>query len=183
MLPVPNRPESVLDWWETAAPEALVLSSGNDWGEAPERDETERRLLGAAVDSGVPVLAICRGLHVVNICFGGTLIADLASVAPSGHVNEDHPVILENSVVAALAGSKVMTVNSYHNQGVKREDVARGFEVFAIADGEIVEGMFHETKPILAIQWHPERVGPSASFDRALAQAIFSQGCFWATRA
>jgi putative glutamine amidotransferase len=179
ILPVPNRPESVDDWWAAAAPEILVLSGGNDWGEAPERDETERRLLQSAESAGVPILAVCRGLQVLNMCYGGTILTDLSSVAPEDHVNKDHPIKLKHSAATSLAGGPEVTVNSYHNQGVRMDGLADGFKVFALADGEIVEGMFHETKPILAIQWHPERASPSAAFDRALALAIFSGGPFW----
>jgi len=183
ILPVPNRPEGVAEWWAATVPEVLVLSGGNDWGEAPERDETERQLLQSAESAGVPILAVCRGLHVLNMCFGGTIVTDLSSVAPEGHVNNDHAITLQHSAATALAGGPVVTVNSYHYQGVRTDGLANGFKVFALADGEIVEGMFHETKPILAIQWHPERASPSAKFDRALALAIFSGGPFWPTAA
>jgi len=179
ILPVPNRAAGIDDWWGAAAPDALVLSGGNDWGQAPDRDETERRLLEAAQGSGVPVLAVCRGLHVVNVCFGGTVAVDLASIAPGQHVSHDHAIDLDDSPVASLSGGQTATVNSYHNQGILKSGVAKGFKVFALADGDIVEGMFHETKPILAIQWHPERPSPSAAFDRALTQAVMARGAFW----
>jgi anthranilate/para-aminobenzoate synthase component II len=179
LLPVPNRPAGVTDWWAAAAPQALVLSGGNDWGEVSERDETERRLLDVAQDSNVPIFAVCRGLHVVNICFGGALVADLASITHGQHVNNHHAITLDDSGVANLASRSTLAVNSYHNQGVHVDGVADGFRVFARAEGQIVEGMVHESKPILAIQWHPERQSPSESFDQDLIRALFSEGPFW----
>jgi gamma-glutamyl-gamma-aminobutyrate hydrolase PuuD len=179
MLPVPNQAELAEDWWMEIRPDALVLSGGNDWGEALARDNTERRLLDLARQTGTPVFAACRGLQAVNACFGGAIIDDVAARTGVTHVAQSHAVELDTSPVSALAGSATITVNSFHDQGVVLDAVAPGFQVFAVAKDGIVEGMFHQSEAIVAVQWHPERTSPSAAFDVALFQALLERGAFW----
>jgi len=179
MVPVPNRGDRATEWWTEIRPDALILSGGNDWGEAPARDDTERRLLDAARQAGTPVFAVCRGLQAVNACFGGGIVDDVAARTGVAHVAQTHGIDLDKSPVSALAGSPTLIVNSFHDQGVMIDGVAPGFQVFAAAKDGIVEGMFHQSEPIVAIQWHPERTSPSAAFDVALFQALLEHGAFW----
>ncbi|MBT4710209.1 MAG: C26 family cysteine hydrolase domain-containing family [Alphaproteobacteria bacterium] len=179
MMPVPNRADAATDWWTEIRPDALILSGGNDWGEAPARDDTERRLLDAARQAGTPVFAVCRGLQAVNACFGGAVIDDVAARTGVTHVAQNHGIELDKSPVSALAGSPTLTVNSFHDQGVVVDAVAPGFQVFAVAKHGIVEGMFHQSEAIVAVQWHPERTSPSAAFDVALFNALLEHGAFW----
>ena len=182
LLGVPNRPEGVANWWRSAEPEALILSGGNDWGEAPERDATERRLIELATARHCPILAVCRGLQVLNVCHGGTIESNVASQTAERHVAQDHAVELDTSAVSKLAGDRKIIVNSFHNQGVTTGGIATGFRAFAVATGGIVEGMMHEREPMLAVQWHPERPSPSATFDAAFTRLLFTRGAFWAQR-
>ena len=181
LLAVPNRPDGVDIWWAAAAPDALILSGGNDWGSAPDRDETERRLIDLACCERRPILAVCRGLQALNVCRGGALVTDIAALAPETHVAHDHVVKLDSSAVGKLAGTGTVTVNSFHNQGVVTSGIADGFHAFATAEGGIVEGMIHDRDPILAVQWHPERPNPAATFDAAFTRLLFAKGAFWAS--
>ena len=159
--------------------DGLLLSGGGDvepqrYGEEPQptldrtsaaRDEFEIALVREALARRLPVLAICRGLQVVNVAFGGTLIQDIPSEFGSidhtviGHAVYDghQPVTVEsNSLIARATGATDLMVNSIHHQAVK--NLAPGFRAVAWADDGIIEGIEHEDEswPLLAVQWHPE---------------------------
>jgi len=168
--------------------DGLLLSGGGDvepqrYGEEPHptlnrtsaaRDEFEIALAREAWARRLPVLAICRGLQVVNVAFGGTLIQDIPSELGSidhtviGHAVYDghQPVTVEsNSLIAKATGSTDLMVNSIHHQAVK--DLAPGFRAVAWADDGIVEGIEHEDEswPLLAVQWHPEYLSENSDED------------------
>lgn len=151
----------------------LLLTGGGDVGRAPgeldgppasPRDATEQSLLAGAIQRGLPVFGVCRGLQIVNRHFDGSIKRGL----PESHVAQDHEV----EVVAPRAGlvpGEKLTVNSYHNDGVMADGVGAGLVPFAVTAGGVVEGLAHRHLPITAIQWHPERANRQArAADRAL---------------
>ena len=122
------------------------------------RDECEFALLDAYVKAGKPVLGICRGCQVINVYFGGTLIQHLDNFEQ--HRQEGDAIhgayAVGDSVVRQLYGDK-FTINSMHHQALK--DIGEGLRVTHRSDIEGgVEGIEHNTLPIVAYQWHPERV-------------------------
>ncbi|MCL1693405.1 MAG: gamma-glutamyl-gamma-aminobutyrate hydrolase family protein [Actinomycetia bacterium] len=134
----------------------------------PARDEFELLLVHEAKERRLPVLAICRGLQVVTVALGGTLIQDIPSVIGSTDhgvigdaVYEAHqPITIEaGSDIAKAVGKTELMVNSIHHQAVK--DLAPGFRAVAWADDGVIEGIQHEDDewPLLAVQWHPEFLG------------------------
>ena len=143
------------------------------------RDRTEIALVDAARRLEMPTLAICRGMQVLNVALGGTLIQDLPSQRP-GTVAHDrdrtrsarvHEVIVESGsrTAAALGGERVM-VNSFHHQAVDR--VAAALRVTARASDGVIEAV--ETGAdrdwwAVGVQWHPEElVETPEEWDRAL---------------
>jgi gamma-glutamyl-gamma-aminobutyrate hydrolase PuuD len=129
---------------------------------APVRDRFELAVARAAVDAGLPVLGICRGMHVVNVALGGTLEQHLPDVV--GHdehtgtpgVFAEHDVRLEHGSLAARAvGADAARVKSYHHQGVRA--VASGLRAtgWAGPDG-LVEAIEGEDGFVLGVLWHPE---------------------------
>jgi putative glutamine amidotransferase len=159
-----------------AAPDALagldglLLSGGGDveptrYGQepAPEvygvdaaRDAWELGLLGAAPAS-MPVLAICRGMQVLNVARGGTLIQHVG-----GHAERDrrHEVVHDVEIVpgtrlALVSGAQAMGVNTLHHQAVAA--LGAGLCVAALApDGTVEAVEADDGTPVLAVQWHPE---------------------------
>lgn len=123
----------------------------------PVRDFSDSLLAVSAIESGKPVLAICRGAQLVNVVLGGTLYQDLSSQLPGniGHGGGAiHKIGLENgSVLARVYGRDSIEVNSYHHQAVK--DPAPGIRITARAADGIIES--YETDRILAVQFHPEK--------------------------
>ncbi|MEN8115010.1 MAG: gamma-glutamyl-gamma-aminobutyrate hydrolase family protein, partial [Actinomycetota bacterium] len=133
-----------------------------------DRDEFEIALVLEGKKRRLPILAICRGLQVVNVALGGTLIQDIpSSIGSTDHgVNGDavydahQPVTINaNSKISKAVRATDLMVNSIHHQAVK--DLAPGFRAVAWANDGVIEGIEHEDDewPLLAVQWHPEFLG------------------------
>jgi putative glutamine amidotransferase len=129
------------------------------------RDALEFAAIRAAIDLRLPILGICRGLQIMNIALGGTLIADLPSAGFDGHHYIDgdrqHDVeIGAGSMLHGITGETAGWVNSAHHQGV--DLVAPRLAIAARAhDGlaEVLEWAQPAGKPfLLLLHWHPERL-------------------------
>ncbi|WP_201241541.1 gamma-glutamyl-gamma-aminobutyrate hydrolase family protein [Halorhodospira halophila] len=143
---------------DALAPEGIVLSGGNDIGQAPERDRLEHAALAYARLPGVPVLGICRGLQMIHVHQGGEL------EPLSGHVAVEHTV-----TGAWLGGQR--RVNSYHDLGLAEEALGAELEPLAWAEDGSVEALRHRDLPWLGIMWHPERDTPTSEADRTLIKS------------
>lgn len=129
-------------------------------------DEYDMELVKEAVMQGKPVLAICRGMQVINALYGGTLYQDIPSqrseemIHTRSNPEEEnfHTVNIEkDSYLAKVLGvTKDVKVNTSHHQAVK--DVAEGFAVTAKAPDGTIEAMENKDASILCVQWHPERM-------------------------
>ena len=170
---VPNVLASPGRYLESIHARGLILTGGDDLGpvtgeagsegDATERDRTERALLREALGASRPVLGVCRGMQLINVHFGGSLCRDLAPFGP--HAGKSHAVDVAEMPDESHASSVV--TNSYHQHGVLTSGVAPPLRVFASC-GEVVEGVQHNTLPLLGVQWHPERPNPAAELDRRL---------------
>jgi putative glutamine amidotransferase len=159
--------------------DGLVLTGGGDvdparFGEAPHpalaevsaaRDALEFELVRRAVDEGLPLLAICRGMQVLNVALGGTLWQDVPSQLPAAGPHSqtaprDEPthgvkLLGEGTRLYAAAGARELRVNSFHHQAVKA--LGRGLREVAWADDGLVEGIEMPEHPFaVGVQWHPE---------------------------
>lgn len=148
----------------------------------PHRDAVTLPLAKRALESGVPLLAVCRGFQELNVALGGTLHQKVHEVTGyHNHLeNKDdplekqygpsHPVgLADGGLLRGLAGADSAMVNSLHAQGVAR--LAPGVTVEAIADDGLIEAFRVDNSPgfALAVQWHPEwRV-----MENDLSKAIF----------
>ena len=139
-----------------------MTNSEHDDVTAPIRDDFELALFAAATERERPVLGICRGLQLVNVAAGGTLhqhVPDHAgfTLPPTTLL---HDVEFEpDSVLASIYGP-THEVNSLHHQTV--DQVGTGLRVTASHDGS-VEGLEHNSLPIVAVQWHPEMLPTRAN--------------------
>lgn len=134
------------------------------WTLSPERDRFELELLRAALTLNKPVVAICRGMQLVNVYFGGTLYKDISDIpgnplshqfnrAPRWYLA--HKVKLIHPFLQTMFAADELMTNSYHHQVVK--DVGKGLVAGAVAEDGVVEGLVHPDYPnLVAIQWHPE---------------------------
>ena len=182
----------------------LLVPGGEDvtpalYGEDPlrqvtfmneEKDRMELALIRGAVDRGMPVFGICRGIQLLNVCFGGTLYQDLPAQYPGvlGHAQDmairgqlTHRVTLEpDSLLEKLLGGEPLSVNSYHHQAVRTP--APGFTVTARAADGVIEGVEDPERNLYAVQWHPEDLVESHPRFRSLFRHLVERAEQYAGR-
>lgn len=150
-----------------------------------QRDATTLPLIPAAVERGVPMLAVCRGFQEMNVAFGGSLHQKVQDVpgkldhrAPKDQPLEvayahAHDVeLVADGLLAGLAGTPRVKVNSLHSQGVDR--LGQRLQVEATAPDGIIEAFCVEHSPALAlgVQWHPEWQVMGDPFSRAMFRTL-----------
>ncbi|MBK8334601.1 MAG: gamma-glutamyl-gamma-aminobutyrate hydrolase family protein [Acidimicrobiaceae bacterium] len=168
--------------------DAVVLHGGGDvdprhygqqataeqlYGIVPEHDEVELAVVRAALDLSVPMLAICRGMQVLNVAMGGTLQQDIGTEA---HWFAYHEVALEvGSRMAKAVGSELITAgHCVHHQALDR--VADGLRVVGRSDDGVVHACELDTDAwVLATQWHPEDSAATDPQQQALFTALIDQ--------
>lgn len=150
-----------------------------------ERDSAELALAIAARDAKRPLLGICRGLQLLNVALGGTLVQDLESMRPSGiaHAQDTartqrvHDLsIAPESRLASVIGATRIGVNSLHHQAV--DTLAPSLRATAHAPDGVIEAVESgDDWWVLAVQWHPEEmIGDAMPWDRAIF-AAFAAAC------
>lgn len=167
------EPVFSLDVKEAIGCDGLLLCGGGDmepkwYGQEdrgsknfePLRDEMERMLVRDFVDAGLPILGICRGLQVLNVALGGSLVQDLPTAGTHAWEestgDKQHMVqAVPGSFLAELYGEN-FSVNSAHHQGA--DEIAPLFQVAARAEDGGIEALACPEKNIYAVQWHPERM-------------------------
>jgi putative glutamine amidotransferase len=171
--------------------DGLIFSGGNDLepdeygaqahpettGTNPERDRGELSLLEGALARDMPVLAVCRGLQVLNVARGGDLVQHLPEQV--GHEDHravkgafsDHGVRLDDSSrLGSVLGAEVPAVKSHHHQGLGR--VGEGLRETAWADDGTVEAVEDPDKRFaVGVLWHPEAGDDAKLFEALVAEA------------
>ena len=176
--------------------DGLILSGGGDirpalfgeedsgllWSVDERRDRAELALAQWALAEGHPLLAICRGIQVLNVAAGGTLIQDIPTQVPKALTHSTvagrpvavvaHTVeVAPGSKLAALLGAGELGVNSAHHQAVKA--VGDGLVVTARAPDGIIEGLEQPDHPFcVGVQWHPEAMVERHPIMRRLFEAL-----------
>ena len=180
----------------------LLLTGGDDvaparYGESrhektveePQRDEFELALVTAAHAADLPIFAICRGIQVLNVAFGGTLVQDIPSqiagalnhslpIPPNTSHTLAHEVWVEpDSLLSRLMSDRlnadVCDVNSRHHQAVRA--VAPGFRAVATAPDGVIEAIEDpRLRFCLGVQWHPENFWRTSEF-RSLFEGFLDE--------
>lgn len=188
----PHAPGGVIDEAEIAArlevADGVLLPGGGDIGahwtgqaEHPtlydvddEQDAFDIGLARVALERGVPLLAICRGLQVVNAATGGTVVQDMDAQYGEGrhHRNRVHKVaVAADSALAGVVGAAV-EVSCYHHQCLAT--VGAGLRVVAQAEDGVIEAaeLADARGWFLGVQWHPEDTWDTAPEQRAIFEAL-----------
>lgn len=137
----------------------------HEWPGDRVRDMYELELLHEFIESGKPVLGVCRGCQLINVAFGGTLYQDIATDVPTAnvHVNENydqhrHGVHFPDgsTLLNMFPGRHDAIVNSIHHQAVKTLGRDLNIEAVSASDG-IIEAVRYRRAPfVMGVQWHPE---------------------------
>lgn len=142
----------------------------------PDRDRTELALVNAYLDAGKPILGICRGCQILNVALGGTLVQDLGEHLNLFHrritADKVHPIrAQEGSLLHTLYGA-ALPVNSAHHQAV--DAPGAGVVITAHSESGVAESIELPGRPVLGVQFHPERMtGAHLRPDTANGAAIF----------
>lgn len=130
-------------------------------------DNFEFGLFDLMRSQGKPIMGICRGIQMINVAMGGTLYQDLETEGPPitvhqpslDHFNDaeyaEHPAKTKEGTLMRRLFGEDMFINSFHHQAVK--DVGKGMIASITTEEGIIEAIEHESEPIFAVQWHPER--------------------------
>jgi putative glutamine amidotransferase len=176
--------------------DGLLLAGGSDldpflYGERPlpecraperERDAMELAIAHWALDRGLPVFGVCRGMQLLNVACGGTLYQHVPAECPDALDHEQpgqarthiaHEISVQpDSLLAGILGDPHAGVNSFHHQAVHQ--VGRGFKVTATAEDGIIEAMEmpEASSFVLAVQYHPEELEATDMGSRKLFLAF-----------
>ncbi|HEX3240828.1 MAG TPA: gamma-glutamyl-gamma-aminobutyrate hydrolase family protein [Solirubrobacterales bacterium] len=171
--------------------DGLVLAGGEDidprrYGRRPSsdvgphdtlRDEFELALISAALARDIPILGICRGLQLLNVISGGTLIADLGARDEFEEHLPIYPAATRVQTVTFTPGSLAaqvfgdeLDVNSFHHQAV--DEAGKGVEIVGRSADGVVEAIEMPGREVLGVQWHPELYrAADPAFDWVVAAA------------
>jgi len=162
--------------------DGLLLSGGGDldpatYGDAgvhektygidDERDTFETLAFRHALEHDLPTLCICRGIQVMAVAQGGSLVQDIPSQVTNAREHRQHNIgkmrddvshtviVAENNPLREIVGESIFEVNSFHHQSVK--DPGQYLEIAARADDGVIEALWHPAMRFgLGVQWHPE---------------------------
>lgn len=139
------------------------------------RDRFELTLLAAALERDMPVLAICHGMQLLNVHFGGRLVQHLADDPKRLDHDRDRPraepvhklIVKENSRLEELVGARNIPVNSHHHQGL--DGVAGPLQEVGWSEDGVLEAVVSEDHSwVLGVQWHPEAMADTDRYQRGL---------------
>ena len=163
---IPNNTKNIKKYFDKNT-YAVVLTGGNNVNPKlyksdenlsdvyNQRDDIEKALVEVSLKKDISILGICRGFHFLNVYFGGKLTHNIKN-----HVNKTHTLYSENTIL------NNKSTNSYHNQGITQDGLAKGLEVLAKTEDGFIEAFKHKKNKVFAIQWHPER--QDKKFDKKL---------------
>jgi len=148
---------------------------------APSRDTLETAVVGIALERRLPILAICRGIQLLNVALGGTLFQDVGTdpgteLRHGQQEPRDQPThkvrVAAGSLLAETLGADELEVNSMHHQSVKA--LGKGLTAVAWAPDEIIEGIELDDRSrfVVGVQWHPEELVRHSEAARRLFAAL-----------
>ncbi|MFA9458139.1 gamma-glutamyl-gamma-aminobutyrate hydrolase family protein [Halalkalibacter sp. AB-rgal2] len=195
---IPNGSSELIEVWGNVC-DGIILSGGEDIDPysfhahpspkveetSPKRDETEIGLVRCALEKNKPILGLCRGMTMINVALGGTVIQDIEAQHANAINHNQQTVrsepthlieIDERSRLFQMIGNQTYRVNSMHHQAIDK--LAAGLRVVAVApDGmiEAVEGMNEAAPLIMGVQWHPEEMASEESAMQRLFKMFITE--------
>jgi putative glutamine amidotransferase len=151
---IPNMLDDVKIFLEEMQVDCIILSGGDNIGDYPERDQTEKKIIDFSIEKKLPIFGVCRGMQILNNYFGGSIKVNTTS----SHVGKPHTIQIVDKKIGELLDTNSFEVNSYHNNIINPTMLGEGLLPFALVNQDnTVEGYFHKKLPIIGVMWHPER--------------------------
>lgn len=163
---------AVLEEGDLSGYDGLILPGGADidpalfgeenWGCRKidrERDVRQLEILKDFEIAGKPILGVCKGHQLIQVYFGGKMLQHISEYETHQWIEADQAHgshCTENSFLHQLYGTTEFPINSAHHQAVAAP--VEGFRAIQWAQDGVLEAMVHETRPIIGLQWHPERM-------------------------
>ena len=142
-------------------------------------DRCDLTLVQDCIAKRKPLLAICRGMQILNVACGGTICQDIGE-SDVAHRSGMHAVTLEpTSAVARAMGNSEVVVSSYHHQAL--DDLGDDLAVTGRAADGCIEAVEHRSAPVLAVQWHPEDDAHEQPYEQALFDAVLTPKTWYET--
>ncbi len=148
--------KQINDFFYKKKPNLIVLTGGNDLVQknlkrqkntSITRDSFEKGLIRFAIKEKIPLIGVCRGMQLLNVFFKG-------KITPiTNHVNKNHKLFFSKEYKKYFNDE----VNSFHNWGIKKDNLGLGLSPIAFDKSNNVECFIHSKKLILGLMWHPER--------------------------
>jgi len=195
LIPISNSSKKIIDYFKELPIEGLILTGGQDINPlsynqesiyakdfSDLRDKTEMSLLEISIERNLPVFCNCRGMQMMNVFFGGSLIQNINSQLSNeiNHVAKSHKIEIIDGKTYDFLKKRYFIVNSYHNQGINKICLSKELIPFAISvDDKIIEGIYHPKYPIAGVQWHPEREMLDKSINLKLIKNFINGRLFW----
>lgn len=142
--------------------ESILYEQENRGSDPPDqaRDQAELALFQAFYEAGKPILGICRGMQLINVALGGSLVQDLPPEQKIFHTSAlgdlVHPVFSPDSFALNRLYGPLFSVNSAHHQAV--DQLAGGLRAAAWSESGVIEALELPGYPLLGVQFHPERM-------------------------
>jgi len=156
MIPIfiPNNIVNLESYLDSIGIDGVILSGGDNIGDFPDRDQTEKNLIQFGIKNNIPVFGVCRGMQIINHFFDGTITKN----SSNNHVGEPHEIKISSDKLSTKLNSQLIKVNSFHNNIIMDENIGKNLAVFArTVNDNTIEGIFHNEYKILGVMWHPER--------------------------
>ena len=170
---IPNSLQKISQFLDGIEMDGFILSGGDNVGDDPLRDNTEKKIIEFAIAHNLPTFGVCRGMQAINNFFNGSVIDS----KNSKHVGKPHIIKIVNERIQQFLG-KTIQVNSYHNNILTSKSLGENLQEFAITDFDnTIEGIIHKNKPIIGVMWHPERTPNKES--QLILKTVFCDKDFW----
>ena len=170
---IPNSLDDIIKFLDEIEVDGFILSGGDNVGENPLRDNTEKKIIEFGIDHNLPIFGVCRGLQAINKFFNGSVV----NSRNLKHLGKPHLIKIVNKNPLSFL-DKSIEVNSYHNNIITSESLGENLQEFAITDFDSsIEGIIHKNKPIIGVMWHPERT-PNKE-NQLILSKVFHDKDFW----
>jgi putative glutamine amidotransferase len=152
---IPNSLVEIEEFLDGVDLDGIILSGGDNIGEFPLRDKTERKIMKYAINKKIPIFGVCRGMQIINQFFGG----DIIKTIDKKHVGKSHSITVSKEKIFSFLDKKEIMVNSFHNNIIIEKKLGKNLiSIAKDTNDESIEAFIHSNYLIIGTMWHPERM-------------------------